>query len=138
MSQFKNIRFEASETDLAQEALAELTAIYGQSEASRADVVVALGGDGFMLQTIHDTFDSKLPIFGMNKGTVGFLMNTYSPDELPKRLTDAIYTDIAPLRMVATDVHGQQHTALAINEVSLLRQSYQAARLDIFVDGHRR
>ncbi|MEO0498265.1 MAG: NAD kinase [Pseudomonadota bacterium] len=138
MSKFENFRFEASDTILAQEAFAELTSIYGQAQTSEADIVVALGGDGFMLQTIHDTFDSQLPIFGMNKGTVGFLMNNYSPEGLPERLNNAIHTDIAPLRMVATDEAGQTHTALAINEVSLLRQSYQAARLDISVDGHKR
>ncbi|MEO0637855.1 MAG: NAD kinase [Pseudomonadota bacterium] len=138
MSDFQKIRFEASDADLAQEALTELTSIYGQCDAKAADVVVALGGDGFMLQTIHQTFDSKLPIFGMNKGTVGFLMNNYSPEDLPGRLSAAIHTDISPLRMVATDKDGVEHSALAINEVSLLRQSYQAARLDIHVDGHRR
>jgi NAD+ kinase len=138
LSNFKNIRFEASEAPLAEEALAELTAMYGQASAHAADVVVALGGDGFMLQTIHDTFDSQLPIFGMNKGTVGFLMNNYRPEGLHERLDDAIHTDIAPLRMTATDVHADTHTALAINEVSLLRQSYQASRLDISVDGYKR
>lgn len=138
LSKFENIRFQASDAPLAQEALAELTSAYGQVSAEEADVIVALGGDGFMLQTIHETFESQLPIFGMNKGTVGFLMNNYRPEGLQKRLEDAIHTDIAPLRMVATDAEGNTHTALAINEVSLLRQSYQASRLDISVDGHKR
>jgi NAD+ kinase len=101
-------------------------------------VIVALGGDGFMLQTLHATQHLNVPVYGMNRGTVGFLMNEFSTDGLMARLAAAEEAAINPLRMRATCVDGQTHTALAINEVSLLRQGPQAAKLQIFVDDRLR
>ena len=99
-----------------------------------ADVVVALGGDGVMLRTQHQFMNSGIPVYGMNKGSVGFLMNKYKLDDLEERIEKAVSNRIHPLKMTATDADGEQHTALAINEVSLLRQSYQAASLKISID----
>ena len=133
--QFKNIAFVASSTPAAQEALAELVALHGQVAVAAADVVVALGGDGFMLQTLHETQPLGLPVYGMNCGTVGFLMNTFSADLLPKRLAVAEEAVIHPLAMTAVSVDGSVTQALAINEVSLLRAGPQAAKVRISVDG---
>lgn len=132
------VAFLASETDDAQAALAKLVSIYGSVPTSEADVIVALGGDGFMLQTQHDFMDSGIPIYGMNKGTVGFLMNEYRVDNLRQRLNASVRSKIRPLSMIATDMDGETHEAIAINEVSLLRQSYQAASLKITTDGKLR
>ena len=132
------VAFLASETEDAQAALAKLTSIYGSVPTSEADIIVALGGDGFMLQTQHDFMDSGIPIYGMNKGTVGFLMNEYRVDNLKQRLGSAVRSKIRPLSMIATDMDGETHEAIAINEVSLLRQSYQAASLKITTDGKLR
>ncbi len=122
----------------AQAARAELVALYGDVPVERAQVIVALGGDGFMLETLHATQESDVPVYGMNRGTVGFLMNAYSPDNLPERLAVAEEAVLNPLVMRATTVQGTVHEALAINEVSLLRQGPQAARLRISVDGRVR
>ena len=116
--------------------LAALTALHGQHTPAQADVVVALGGDGFMLQTLNEGYG--LPIYGMNCGTVGFLMNEYSADDLPARLAAAEEAVIHPLAMRAIDKAGHEHRALAINEVSLLRAGPQAAKLRISVDGRER
>lgn len=116
--------------------LAALTALHGQHIPAQADVVVALGGDGFMLQTLNEGYG--LPIYGMNCGTVGFLMNEYSADDLPARLAAAEVAVIHPLAMRAIDKAGHEHRALAINEVSLLRAGPQAAKLRISVDGRER
>lgn len=132
------ICFLASEADVAQQALADLTARHGQTSLDNADVIVALGGDGFMLQTLHSTQDHAAPVYGMNRGTVGFLMNEYSAEGLLDRLSEAEEAVIHPLRMEATGRDGVTHRALAINEVSLLRAGPQAARLEIVVDGKRR
>ena len=132
------IRFVASDAPIAQEALAELTARYGSVPAGQADVIVALGGDGLMLQTLHATEGQNIPVYGMNRGTVGFLMNAYAADDLPDRLAQAEETVINPLAMLATTLHGEVHRALAINEVSLLRAGPQAAKLRITVDGKLR
>ncbi|MFN4129982.1 MAG: NAD kinase [Paracoccaceae bacterium] len=132
------IAFRASPTPTAQAALADLTARHGQTPLGRASVVVALGGDGFMLQTLHDTQSAGLPVYGMNCGTVGFLMNAYDADGLPERLELAEETVINPLHMRATTTHGRVVEALAINEVSLLRAGPQAAKLAIHVDGKLR
>jgi NAD+ kinase len=132
------IGFVASEAPLAQEALDDLTARYGNTAVDQADVIVALGGDGFMLQTLHATQDIPTPVYGMNRGTVGFLMNTYAVDDLPDRLAGAERTRINPLSMTARTVDGQTHRAIAINEVSLLRAGPQAAKLRISVDGRDR
>jgi len=134
----KNIAFLASHTDEAQIALEKLVAIYGNNDASDADIIIALGGDGFMLQTQHEFMNTGKPIYGMNKGTVGFLMNEYRTDNLRQRLTSALRSKIYPLRMSVLDMDGNRHEAMAINEVSLLRQSYQAASLSVLTDGKQR
>ena len=132
------ISFMASETAVAQNALAELTKTYGQSSRDTADVIVALGGDGFMLQSLHATTDLDAPVYGMNCGTIGFLMNEYVLEDLPERVAAAEMEKINPLAMKATDTDGVLHEALAINEVSLLRAGPQAAKLRIFVNGRER
>ena len=120
----------------AQDELAALTAKHGQCAPDAADVIVALGGDGFMLQTLNEAYG--LPIYGMNCGTVGFLMNEYDERDLPARLAQAEVAVIHPLAMRAVDTSGREHHALAINEVSLLRAGPQAAKLRISVDGRER
>lgn len=132
------ISFAASDSPKAQAALAELTSAYGQKDRADADVVVALGGDGFMLQTLHEMNGTGLPVYGMNCGTVGFLMNEYSSKDLPDRLGQAEQNTLNPLRMRAQCVDGKLREALAINEVSLLRADAQAAKLRIWVDGKLR
>ncbi|OIQ26915.1 MAG: NAD kinase [Alphaproteobacteria bacterium MedPE-SWcel] len=132
------IAFLASEAPLAQTAREGLVAQYGTVETAAADVIVALGGDGFMLHTLRDTIDLNVPIYGMNRGTVGFLMNSYSEEGLLERLAAAVEETIHPLRMRARDRSGGLHDAMAINEVSLLRQGPQAAKLQISVDGRLR
>lgn len=132
------ITFCASQTHRAQTALAELCAHYGQCDIAHAQVVVALGGDGFMLQTLHETQHLNLPVYGMNCGTVGFMMNAYGLGALGERLKAAEKTTINPLKMCATTSAGKRVEALAINEVSLLRAGPQAAKLAIYVDGTRR
>jgi len=132
------IHFTASDADTASAAFTALVERYGQTELAEAHVIVALGGDGFMLQTLHATQSLSLPVYGMNRGTVGFLMNAYSDDGLKKRLSEAEEAVIHPLAMKATCVDGGTHEALAINEVSLLRAGPQAAKLEIFVDGKQR
>lgn len=132
------ISFRASEVPVAQEALEALTLRYGQHAAEDADVIVALGGDGFLLQTLNDVRPLDCPVYGMNRGTVGFLMNAYSEDDLPKRLAEAEEAVLNPLRMRAGRADGTVAEALALNEVSLLRAGPQAARLRISVDGKLR
>jgi len=134
----EKLAFLASDTEDAQEALEKLVSIYGNCDPQEATAVIALGGDGFMLQTQHEYMNSGLPIYGMNKGTVGFLMNEYKPDNLRQRVSRALKSKIRPLAMMATDMDGNTHKAIAINEVSLLRQSYQAASLSITTDGKER
>lgn len=134
----RKIAFVASSVAAPQAALAELTARYGAVTIDAADVIVALGGDGFMLQTLHATQHIDLPVYGMNRGTVGFLMNAYSPDGLHERLAAAEMAPLNPLDMRAERVDGSVSQALAINEVSLLRQGAQAAKLRILVDGRER
>ncbi|WP_210527150.1 NAD kinase [Rubellimicrobium arenae] len=129
------ISFAASETPLAREARDRLAARYGDVSLEEADVVVALGGDGFMLQTLHSVEGSETPVYGMNRGTVGFLMNTYRESDLRQRLASAEHAVINPLRMRAAPITGGVQEALAINEVSLLRAGPQAAKLRVSVDG---
>ena len=129
------IAFTASDAPLAEEARQRLVARYGDVPLDRAEVVVALGGDGFMLQTLHATERMEVPVYGMNRGTVGFLMNAYAEEDLPARLAAAEEAILNPLAMTATTLTGERHEALAINEVSLLRAGPQAARLRISVDG---
>ena len=135
---YQSIHFAASNSNAAQEALPRLTDRYGQTPAANADVIVALGGDGFMLHMLHDTLHLPAPVYGMNRGSVGFMMNDYHEDDLLERLNAAEQTVINPLRMRATTVTGLSTEALAINEVSLLRQTYQAAKLRISIDGKER
>lgn len=132
------IHFSASEADSARKALPLLVARYGTVDVDRAHVVVALGGDGFMLQTLHSLTGRDLPVYGMNRGTVGFLMNGYAEGGLLDRLAAAEETVINPLRMRAIRADGSAHEMLAINEVSLLREGPQAAKLRIHVDGRMR
>jgi len=132
------IKFTASKAPTAVAALAALTARYGQADGRGAEVIVALGGDGFMLQTLHTAQGRGLPVYGMNCGTIGFLMNAYAEDDLPNRLRDAEETAINPLAMRATNARGKVTQALAINEVSLLRQGPQAAKLRVAIDGRVR
>ena len=134
----KRIAFLASTAELAQSARNTFVHQFGDCDSSEADVIVALGGDGFMLQTLHLTQHLNVPVYGMNRGTVGFLMNEFSQDKLEQRLSATEEAVINPLRMRATCTDGSQHTELAINEVSLLRQGPQAAKLQIFVDDRLR
>ncbi len=138
MAEPRNIAFLASETDIARTALATLSGRHGNAPPDAAEVIVALGGDGFMLQTLNATQHLDLPVYGMNCGTIGFLMNEYAEDGLPARLARAAEEVINPLRMRATAADGQVTEALAINEVSLLRAGPQAAKLRITVDGRVR
>ena len=131
----QKICFTASETEVAQSALQRMVGRYGNATMEKADVIVALGGDGFMLQTLHATEHLDVPVYGMNCGTIGFLMNEYGEDDLPERLGVAEEEVVNPLAMLAVSVDGQEHRALAINEVSLLRAGPQAAKLRISVDG---
>ena len=134
----RRIAFLASESPAAQAALARLAGRYGQCPPDAADVIVALGGDGFMLQTLHATERLDLPVYGMNCGTIGFLMNEYAEEGLPERLAEAEEEVINPLVMRAGDGEGRVREALAVNEVSLLRAGPQAAKLRISVDGRVR
>jgi NAD+ kinase len=138
LKRYEKIAFVASAGAEAQDALAQLTAIYGNCTPAEADVVVALGGDGLMLQTLHQHMRTGKPIYGMHRGTVGFLMNEFSSHDLKARLSAARESLIHPLLMRATDVHGKVHIHHAINEVALFRQTYQAARLRILIDEHER
>lgn len=136
MNRPNHIHFAASSGESAQAALEELVGLYGQASLGQADVIVALGGDGFMLQCLHG--HSGLPVYGMNRGSVGFLMNDYAADNLPERLALAEEAVINPLSMRAETVDGRLHEELAINEVSLLRAGPQAAKLQISVNGRVR
>ena len=137
-SRYSRIAFVASPGAEAQTALAQLIDAYGNVEPADADVIVALGGDGLMLQTLHDHMRTGKPIYGMHRGTVGFLMNEYSAVDLRGRLAAARDTVIHPLLMRATDVNGDVHIHHAINEVALFRQTHQAARLRILIDERER
>ncbi|MBS0274465.1 MAG: NAD kinase [Proteobacteria bacterium] len=128
------LHFVASDATDAQAALAALRARHEDSGEDIADVIVALGGDGFMLQTLHQFLGSKKPIYGMNLGSVGFLMNEYRDEGLDARLAAAEPAHVHPLRMKAVTISGQTHDALAFNEVSLLRETRQAAKIRISVD----
>ncbi|MDW4498736.1 NAD kinase [Sulfitobacter sp. D35] len=132
------ISFTASHAETAQTARAALVTRYGNATMEAADVIVALGGDGFMLQTLHATQHLDAPVYGMNRGTIGFLMNDYAESDLQARLAQAEEAVINPLAMTATGVDGSETRALAINEVSLLRAGAQAAKLKITVDGRLR
>ncbi|HLR87947.1 MAG TPA: NAD kinase [Wenzhouxiangella sp.] len=128
----------ASDHPGSQEAAAELRRRYTAVEPDQAEVLVVLGGDGFMLHTLHEHVDRNLPVFGMRLGEVGFLMNRYAADDLDKRVENAREVVLNPLQMTATDSSGQTRTAVAINEVALLRQTNQAAHIRILVNGRER
>jgi len=138
MAKRLKIAFVASKVASAQEALTQLGARYGAVEPDAADVIVALGGDGFMLHTLHEMQHLSVPVYGMNRGTVGFMMNAYNEDGLDVRLAASEEEVINPLSMRAECRDGTVHNALAINEVSLLRAGQQAAKLRIKVDGKLR
>jgi NAD+ kinase len=135
---YEHIAFVASPNPEAEEAYKRLSQHYGNAAPETADVIVALGGDGFMLQTLHRYMSAGKPIYGMHRGTVGFLMNEYSEENLHGRLAAARKTAVHPLLMEARDGKGQVHRFHAFNEVSLFRQTSQAARLRILVDGKER
>lgn len=132
------ISFVSSGTPEADLAVAELRALYGEVGFHDAAAIIALGGDGLMLQTLHRVMRSNTPVYGMNFGSVGFMMNTFSKVDLIERLGAAQPTKIYPLSMAALDQSGAMHTALALNEVSLFRSTYQAAKIQIEVDGEIR
>lgn len=131
---YERVGFVASPAPDAQECAAALAARYPSVDPDHADVIVALGGDGLMLRTLHRFMGTGKPIYGMNRGTVGFLMNEFSADDLEQRLAAAQRSIVHPLLMVAWDTENRSHTARAINEVSMLRQTYQAAKLSITID----
>jgi NAD+ kinase len=132
---FERIAFVASDTPEAARALARMASRYGNADIASADVIVALGGDGLMLETLHRHMNDRVPIYGMNRGSVGFLMNEYHEDALVERLQNAEVSRIHPLSMTARDAAGVLHKALAINEVSVFRETHQIAKLRISVDG---
>ena len=132
---FEKVAFVSSGSPKAQEAEKLLRKRYGGANPDDADVIVALGGDGFILETLHAFLSRAVPIYGMNRGTVGFLLNEYREDGLVERLGEAAETVVHPLQMTAISVDGSKTEALAINEVSLLRQTRQASKIQISVDG---
>ncbi|KRB50380.1 NAD kinase [Rhizobium sp. Root708] len=132
---FQTLSFLASSAAEALAAREELIRLYGDVPPEEADVIVALGGDGFMLQALHSTMNSGKLVYGMNRGSVGFLMNDYRTDNLQERICVAVENAFRPLQMTTANADGTNSTALAINEVSLFRQSYQAAKLRVEVDG---
>ena len=133
--EFETIAFVSGELDAAKEAHKRLAQRYDNVAPEEADIIVSLGGDGFMLETLHRYMERRIPIYGMNRGTVGFLMNLFRENGLTERLSAAEPIDLHPLRMVALDGDGREHQALAINEVSLLRQTRLSAKIRIEVDG---
>lgn len=138
MAADQGVRFMASDSPAAQAALVRLAGRYGQAELARARQIVALGGDGFMLHTLGEHRNLDLPVYGMNCGTIGFLMNEFAEEGLIERLAEAEQAELHPLAMTASRIDGSEHKALAINEVSLLRAGAQAAKLRITVDGRVR
>ena len=132
------VAFVASDAEAAQQALHELRHRYGTIEPQDADIIVPLGGDGFMLETVHRFVETGLPIFGMHRGSVGFLMNSYRLEGLDERLAAAQPVVLYPLEMIARQENGARNRAIAFNEVSLLRESRQTAKLRVSVDGVER
>jgi NAD+ kinase len=131
---FNSVAFVASGHEEARDAIIRLGARYPHVDPESADVIVALGGDGFMLETLHRYMSRSVPIFGMNRGSVGFLMNAYREEDLVERLARSQQIELSPLRMKARDARGVEHAALAINEVSVLRETRFAAKLRIHID----
>ncbi len=134
----KHIHFIAGRHEAAQNALAELSKRYGQSNIEKADVIVPLGGDGTLLETLNKDITQNIPVFGMNKGSVGFLMNAYRVEGLLERINKAESYEIHPLRMRATTSEGKIVESVAFNEVAIFRSTRQAAKISIYVDGHLR
>lgn len=134
----EHIAFVAARTDIAAEARTRLSQRYGNVPIDQAQAVVALGGDGFLLETMHSLTGQPMPIYGMNCGSVGFMMNPFNENELPRRLAEAQAAILHPLRMRAVTQTGAIEEAVALNEVSLLRQLRQAAKIRISVDGRVR
>ncbi len=126
----------ASPTPAAQAAAVDLAGAYDWVPLDQADLVIALGGDGFMLQTLHQMLEERrsVPVFGMNLGTVGFLMNDWQLDGLERRISRAKPFKVSPLTMTATTIGGETHVLPAINEVSLLRETRQTAKLEVTVN----
>ncbi|HEX2147493.1 MAG TPA: NAD kinase, partial [Pseudorhizobium sp.] len=137
-AQAKSLSFTASSAPEAIAARTELIGLYGNVPVEEADVIVALGGDGFMLHTLHETMSTGKAVYGMNCGSVGFLMNNYRTEQLPERIDAALENVLHPLQMKTTNSDGTSSIALAINEVYLFRQSYQAAKLRVEIDGRVR
>ena len=133
-----NISFVASADVRAQQARDELVARYGCSQIDDARVIVALGGDGFMLETLHRYLDGDVGVYGMNRGSVGFLMNAFATHDLVERIDAARPTILKPLSMAAVDAEGVRHEAVAFNEVSLFRQTSQTAKIRIRIDNVER
>ncbi len=134
----KKLTFMASDTPQAAAALKDLRSRYDDAGPDNADVIVVLGGDGYMLSVLHETYKHSVPIYGMNQGTVGFLMNAFSLDDLHARISAAELAVLHPLAMAATDGSGKIHNAMAINEVSVFRETRQAAKIRISIDGNVR
>lgn len=133
------IHFTTSHTPLAQKSFAELTRLYGQTAAAEADVIVSLGGDGHVLRVLYETISSGKPVFAMRRTeSVGFLCNSFCADGLIQRLKAAQRVILHPLRLQAATASGAHHEALAINEITLLRETAQAAKLRIAIDGIER
>jgi NAD+ kinase len=131
----RRIAFVAADTSEARDACARLTARYGAAPFNDADTIVALGGDGLMLESMHRVIPRQVPIYGMNRGTIGFMMNDYREDDLPGRIAAARDVVLHPLRMIARRIDGEAVVALAVNEVSMLRETRQTAKLRIAIDG---
>jgi NAD+ kinase len=132
------LTFISADTKEAQQALKKLRQHHEDVGIDSADIAISIGGDGTMLETLHKTYNHGLPVYGMNCGSVGFLMNPYRPEKLLERLNEAHEVKIYPLYMKVTDDSGNEHEAIAFNEVALLRQTRQAAKLKIFVDNIER
>jgi NAD+ kinase len=135
---FDRIAFVASQRPEAHIAMQRMRHVYGSVPENEAEVIVALGGDGLMLDTLRRHMNDSIPVFGLNQGTIGFLMNEHREDDLPQRIAAAKASVIHPLRMSATTIDGTIVENVAINEVSLLRQTHQTARLRIYIDGEER
>lgn len=128
------LSFLGSTKPRAQKALEELRDLYGTHAPEKADALVVLGGDGAMLRALHAHIGLKIPFYGMNLGTLGFLLNDYEPEDLPARIREANKFQVHPLSMRATDKSGRTHEALAFNEVSLLRQTHNSAKIKIIIN----
>ncbi len=138
LSPVKKLAILATDTAEALGAQQKLISLYGQFAPREADVIIALGGDGFMLEVLHRFHAKKIPIYGMNRGSIGFLMNSYHEDSLMQRISHADRVTVHPLNMVARTRDGEEIAAMAVNEVSLLRQTRQTAKLRIVIDGRER